>query len=96
MNRRDFLRRALTGTAGLLAAQTLDLDRLLWVPGQRTYFDLWTPEEPLPEWFNAYTREMLRVFTNNLGIAQRINRSYDGPLGTGAIIAIRKPARYLA
>lgn len=34
MNRREWLRLVLTGAAGL----TLDVDKLLWVPGRKTIF----------------------------------------------------------
>jgi uncharacterized protein DUF1565 len=35
VNRRDFVRRLVSGSLGLAAAaHTLDLERLLWVPGQ--------------------------------------------------------------
>ena len=39
MNRRAFLALVASGVAGL----TLDPERLLWVPRQKTIFDLWTP-----------------------------------------------------
>jgi hypothetical protein len=39
MNRRHFLR----ATAAAVGALTLDPERLLWVPGQRTYFDIVRP-----------------------------------------------------
>lgn len=41
LNRRDFFRRA---TAAAVGALTLDPERLLWVPGQRAYFDIVSPE----------------------------------------------------
>lgn len=37
MNRRGFLKAAVVGLAGIAAAQ-LDPERLLWVPGARTFF----------------------------------------------------------
>lgn len=37
MNRRDFLRGLLTVAAGSVSGQ-LDIDRLLWVPGEKTIF----------------------------------------------------------
>jgi hypothetical protein len=40
MNRRAFLTRATAAAIGVFA---LDLDRLLWVPGQRTFFDVHVP-----------------------------------------------------
>lgn len=38
MNRRDFLARLLSSAAGAAVASTLDLDKLLWVPGEKTIF----------------------------------------------------------
>jgi hypothetical protein len=40
MNRRSFLARLTGGLAAAVATATLDPDQLLWVPGQRQYFDL--------------------------------------------------------
>lgn len=37
MNRRDFLKRLMGGAAAVVAHE-LDLDRLLWVPGEKTIF----------------------------------------------------------
>lgn len=38
MDRRQFLRRLSSGLLATAAAHTLDLDKLLWVPGEKTYF----------------------------------------------------------
>lgn len=38
MKRRDFLARLLAGATGAALAATVDLDKLLWVPGARTIF----------------------------------------------------------
>lgn len=38
MNRRDFLSRFLQTAAGAAIAHTLDVDKLLWVAGERTIF----------------------------------------------------------
>lgn len=43
MNRRDFIRLLSMGTAGL----ELDLDRLLWVPGEKKIFLIQQPKLPL-------------------------------------------------
>lgn len=38
MNRRNFLARLLAGATGAALAATVDLDKLLWVPGAKTIF----------------------------------------------------------
>jgi hypothetical protein len=38
MNRRDFVKRFLATAAGAAVAHTLDLDKMLWVAGERTFF----------------------------------------------------------
>lgn len=40
MDRRSFLFGAAKAAVGTVVASTVDLDRLLWAPGQRTIFDL--------------------------------------------------------
>ena len=40
MNRRQFLARLGLGAAAVAATAVLDPERLLWVPGQKTIFDL--------------------------------------------------------
>jgi hypothetical protein len=76
MNRRNFLRWLGGTAAGAAAAHVLDVDRLLWVPGERTIF-LPTPEEMsfvIPEWV---AMDMLRVLKNQLVVADVFNRAYD-------------------
>ena len=76
MERRDFLRQLLTGSAGAAAALTFDPERLLWVPGAKTFF---LPSETefhhliTPEWV---TREVLQMFKNNLKMANLFDREY--------------------
>jgi len=74
MNRRAFLG-WLTGTAaGVAAAPFLDLDRLLWLPGEKTIFipsvlpvsgntfitPTWVAEEVARNWVNEL--KMIRLF----------------------------------
>lgn len=49
MNRREFLTRFLATAAGAAVAHTLDLDKLLWVPGAKRFF---LPPEP-PKLFSV-------------------------------------------
>lgn len=78
IDRRTFLRRLGFGTVAAAAAvSTFDLERLLWIPGEKTIL--------LPEAFEAVdfetvdwmTREALRILTNKLTIASSFNRQYD-------------------
>ncbi len=52
MTRRDFVSRFLATAAGAAVAHTLDIDRLLWVPGERTIIVPSAPiaGEPLAMW----------------------------------------------
>ena len=89
LTRRGFLSALATAAAGL----TLDPERLLWVPGQRTFF--------LPSIEPAYTlvqidwmtREMLAQLHNQLAFAKLVNRQFDAPI-VGATIRVPLPARY--
>jgi hypothetical protein len=80
MNRRDFLARLGFGTVSAAAAAlTFDVEKLLWVPGEKTIV-----LPPLlygcnntfitPTWV---TREVAREFKNSLRLIQRFDRSYD-------------------
>lgn len=76
MNRRGFLKALLSGTAGAVAAHTLDLDRLLWVPGEKTIF-LPSPHcnsFVTPDWVTHHALEILK---RNLEFSRCINREYD-------------------
>lgn len=96
MNRRGFLRSLLSGTAGAIAAHTLDLDRLLWVPGERTIFlpplEGWNAGNTLitPDWV---IQETLRIFENNLKFSAVVNRTYDDSFTVGDVVTIRNPVR---
>lgn len=75
MDRRSFLRTALVG---LTAAVVVDVDKLLWTPGEKAVF--------LPETFFApdcgfatidwVTREALRIMRNQL----RVAKSFSAPM----------------
>jgi hypothetical protein len=86
MQRRGFL--AALGT--LAAGYALDPERLLWVPGAKTFFlpsiegVRGCPPGPLgalgPPGFltiDIITREALRVLENNLQFARVVNRQYE-------------------
>lgn len=89
MNRRDFLRRLVTGAAG---AMVLDPEQLLWVPNRRTYFDFGAIVAP--DEFDLFTAEALRVLEDRLAFARLVSRNYDDNFNVGKSISIHKPARF--
>ncbi len=77
MDRRAFLRRLGFGTIAAAAASSVfDIERLLWVPGEKTIF--------LPPLLENYTfltseivtREALKIFENSLSMFNLVNREY--------------------
>lgn len=94
MDRRSFLRMLGFGTVAAAAAATsvLDLERMLWVPGERTIF-IPPVGNTLPlDWV---TREGLRILQNNLTLLAKVNREYSVEyLGVGEKIDIHLPRRF--
>ncbi len=103
IDRRAFLRRLGFGTVAAAAAATgvLDVERLLWTPGEKTIF-LPTLEESIgfgntfvtPEWV---TREVLKTFKKNLALVGHFNRNYDAMyVGShvGDSVVVRLPRRF--
>lgn len=94
LNRRDFLRAAVTGAVGAVVASTLDLEQLLWEPGKKAIFDLGAGraanEFNTPDWV---IREHAHLLRNNLAFAN-VNRSYDHDFKVGDRLSIRIPQRY--
>ncbi len=77
MDRRRFLVWLGGTAAGVAIAPTLDLERLLWVPGAKTI--LLPPVEHwntliTPDWV---TREAIEALKQNLAMAQFFDREYD-------------------
>lgn len=90
-SRRQFLRGALAATA---IAATVDVEQLLWTPGEKTIF---LPESVelyegllTPDWV---TREALRILQNNLKFASQFSRDYDEHF-VGETVNVRIPRRY--
>lgn len=106
LSRRSFLG-LLTATTA--AAATLDLDQLLWTPGEKTFF-LPPPVEVVDVSLEALgpfgqvdldwvTRESLRVLNNQLSFAKHVNRQYAGLYGSegqriGDTVNIRLPQKF--
>jgi hypothetical protein len=75
IDRRGFLARLLGTAAGAVVLGSVDLDKLLWVPGERTYFDLWSDRPGLStDWI---VKEALRLLEGQLQIVNLFNRTYD-------------------
>lgn len=80
LDRRQFLTRVIGGIAGAAAASTLDLEQLLWLPGEKTIL---IPEFVGPAAGNTFltmdwiTREALRLLKQNLTFANMISRPLD-------------------
>jgi hypothetical protein len=62
MNRRSFL-------SSLLAAATLDPERLLWIPGERTIF---VPREPIQIWLFSTSRVHARAASGMMALPGRM------------------------
>jgi hypothetical protein len=79
IDRRAFLRRLGFGTVSAAAAAigVFDVERLLWVPGEKTIV-LLPPVRELHgfEMVDWVTKEMLRVAGNRLRIAELADREY--------------------
>jgi hypothetical protein len=102
MNRRSFLHLLGLSAAGLAVGELeLDLDRLLWVPGQKTIF---LPPVPVgnqlltADWIDWITQETLRILEHDLKFSQHINRQYDERFvdrtKVVTTIAVRRPPRF--
>lgn len=88
MNRRAFLRALGFGVSGLVANVTFDLDRLLWVPGQKTIFIPSSITLVSPDWV---TREAVKILMHNLRFAQEVNRDYDQQVFDAPIVHLVPP-----
>jgi hypothetical protein len=102
LSRRSFLGLFAASTA---AVATLDLDHLLWTPGEKTIFLPPAVEiiEDVAIVGNRFvdmqwvTNEALRVLTNELTVTKRINRLYaEDAHRLGDSIGIRLPERFNA
>jgi hypothetical protein len=105
ITRRTFLRWALPAAAtAIVAPQTLleaalDPDRLTWVPGRKTTFDLHIPGQRLayPE---TLCSEAFRLLAAQLKFAENINRDYSRDFtnhlddAVGYTVRARLPQRY--
>ena len=90
MDRRGFLKRLFAGAAGVALAPVLDLERLLWVPGEKTIFLPPVTEFGLvtPDWV---TREALRILEGKLTLAGSLNREFDDTYRLGDHVRLSLP-----
>ncbi len=87
MNRRDFLRGVLT--AAVATGHVLDLDRLLWVPGERSFF---LPPAGSFQNFDWITKEAMRLLALKLDASLfREQRAYFTEWPSGTSFTVRKP-----
>ncbi len=92
MDRRRFLAWLGGTAAGVAIAPTLDLDRLLWVPGEKTIF---LPAlQPIN--LDEFAREWLKLVENNLAFTRYINRHYEDRFvrEVGETVRVRLPVRF--
>lgn len=85
-------------TAASTAAAIIDLDQLLWMPGEKTIFlpDLSVADFPTPTWI---TQEALKMLRAKLDLARHDLPCYDAtasPVGNivGNTVQIRIPRRF--
>lgn len=92
LGRRDFLRRLLTGAAGMAIGAELDIDRLLWVPKPIITVPAAMGETVVSvDWV---TMEALRLLKNNLTLTSTFTRAFDDSFGER--IEMRLPRRRAA
>lgn len=92
MDRRSFLARLGFGTVAAAAAATgvLDIERLLWVPGEKTIF-IPTVEAVTFAETDWFAMEWLRVMKNQLEVSRCFNREHSTIMDAHFIPTIRVP-----
>lgn len=97
LSRRQFWKLAASGVVGAAVTANVDIERLLWVPGEKTYFlpaeKVFTGKLISPEWM---TKEIARLLKRNLQFAQQITRQHDADyaMQLGGTVNVRVPARF--
>lgn len=90
MDRRAFLRLAGQGALGAVVASTVDVEQLLWTPGEKTilipdlteqwdvkHLDPWRPHRNTFVSIDWLVQEHLRQLERSLAFAKVVNREYD-------------------
>jgi len=90
MNRRNFLAALGFGTVAAAAAanHVLDIERLLWIPGEKTIFIPNEIDEDAWLW-----REALQILDNNLRFMD-VHRYYDDSFVIGQTVRVALPQRF--
>jgi len=68
LSRRTFLRFLASGVAGTVASAELDIDRLLWIPGTKTFF---IPNNPTISMSQIVAMEMERILPRLVTLFER-------------------------
>lgn len=76
LSRRTFLRFLASGVAGTVASAELDIDRLLWIPGTKTFF---IPENPTISLSQIVAMEMERILPTLVTLFDRDDVFYKAP-----------------
>lgn len=87
MNRRFFLKAV---ASGLISSQLTDLDRLLWIPGEKTFF-LPTIHAPSPSEIIAL--ELERILPNIINIFEQDDLLYSSIVSHKNVEIIGAPIR---
>lgn len=74
LNRRTFLRFLASGVAGTVASAELDIDRLLWVPGTKTFF---IPSNPTLTMSQIVAMELDRIMPTLITLFDRDDTFYQ-------------------
>jgi hypothetical protein len=96
LGRRQFLLRLVGGIAATAVGAQLDLEKLLWIPNERTIFVPSLTEFGTTD-LHWMTEELARLFKKNLTFARVVNREYDlwhEPMLVGQTVGIRLPPRF--
>jgi hypothetical protein len=94
MNRRGFLARLLAGVSASVAAQELDLDRLLWVPGAKKIF---IPAAPTVEpgfTFPPFPAPLFAVSPEELSMIEEKLKQRIPFIGAGELVSMLRRPRY--
>ena len=86
MDRRGFLASLLSSA---VATATLDVEKLLWIPGEKVYFDIVQPGHFPDAWVSEAARRMADAID-----ARAFERLYAQLYPAGEIITVRVPQRW--
>lgn len=89
LSRRGFLKLLGSGVLGAAALATLDVDKLLWVPGERTIFlPALEPVTMSVETMDWLTRRAMQLLKENLMFTNTINQEYGRRAIRGHVVNV--------